>query len=151
MSKVGWKVLQEVECSSGIVIQNANTPEDTCLDSVSSRRVDIIAFNQVSKKGIILDPTIRMEQDTNQAEAVHQEKRAIYDPCIPYFKEKLGLNEIEVIGLYIGARGTIPNFFLQFMKNQSLPSTLIEDIVTTVLKKSVQICVHHLFSTVTEN
>jgi hypothetical protein len=130
MSKVGWKVLQEVECTGN-----------------GSRRVDIIAYNQVTKKGIILDPTVRMEQnDTNQPESVNREKKAIYDPCIPYFKEKLGLEDIEVIGLYIGARGTISKFFLDFMKTHGLISSLIDDIVISVLKKSVQICVHHLFS-----
>ena len=87
-----------------------------------------------------------MEQDTNQADAVNIEKRAIYEPCIPYFKEKLGLVDIQVIGLYVGARVTISKFFVRFLKDLGLPSMLIEDIVTTVLKKSVQICVHHLFS-----
>ena len=89
-----------------------------------------------------------MEQDVNQAEAVHQEKRAIYEPCIPYFKEKLGLDDIKVVGLYVGARGTITKFFLDFMKEHHLPAKLVEDVVTAVLKKSVQICVHHLFSNV---
>jgi hypothetical protein len=132
MSKNGWKVLQEVECTGN-----------------GSRRVDIIAYNQATKKGFILDPTVRMEQnDTNQSEAVNLAKKEIYDPCIPYFCEKLGLDDIEVIGLYIGARGTISKFFLDFMKTQGLLSTLIEDIVVSVLKKSVQICIHHLFSTV---
>ena len=124
------------------------TGEDGANDgSSSSRRVDIIAYNPVSKKGFILDPTVRMEQDTNQAEAVNLEKKAIYDPCIPYFKQKFGLVDIEVIGLYIGARGTISSFFVDFLKSEKLASSLIEDIVITVLKKSVQICVNHLFST----
>jgi hypothetical protein len=132
MTKLGWKVLQEVQCTGD-----------------GSKRVDIIAYKQDSKKGFILDPTVRMEQnDINQAEIVHQEKKAIYDPCIPYFQEKLGLEDIQVIGLYAGARGTISKFFLDFIKSQGLLSSLIGDIVTTVLKKSVQICVHHLFSTV---
>ena len=89
-----------------------------------------------------------MEQDANQAEAVDLEKESIYEPCIPYFKEKLGLNDIKVIGLYVGARGTITKFFMDFMKSFGIPAPLIEDIVITVLKKSVQICVHHLFSNV---
>ena len=80
------------------------------------------------------------------------EKKEIYDPCIQYFKDKLGLDEIKVIGLYIGARGTITKFFLDFLKEQGIPSSLlIEDIVTTVLKKSAQICTHHLFSITPSN
>ena len=132
MSKVGWKVLQEVQCTGD-----------------GSKRIDIIAYNQASKKGLILDPTIRMEQnDIHQAEAVNQEKKLHYDACIPYFQEKFGLENIEVIGLYVGARGTISKFFLDFIKSQALSMSLMEDIVISVLKKSVQICVHHLFSSI---
>ena len=156
MTKKGWKVLQEVECtgtSGELEESNADFITDQNHFSgssiVSSRRVDIIAYNLQTKVGFILDPTVRMEQDINQAENVHLEKKAIYDPCISYFKKKLGLSEIKVIGLYIGARGTITKFFLDFMKEQEIPPTLlIEDIVTTVLKKSAQICTHHLFSCV---
>ena len=153
MSRVGWKVQQEVQCSAiDDTIEDMdtesleNTPQTN--SSGSSRRVDIIAYNPVSKKGYILDPTIRMEQDSSQAEAVDLEKKAIYNPCIPYFKKKLGLEDIQVIGLYVGARGTITKFFLDFMKSFGIPTSLIEDVVTTVFKKSVQICVHHLYSSV---
>lgn len=148
MSKVGWKVLQEIECSAygNIEDPNSEEPGDNSNTVTASRRVDIIAYNPSSKKGLILDPTVRMEQDAGQAEAVNLEKKSIYNPCIPYFKDKLGLVDIQVIGLYVGARGTISKFFVDFLKHQGIPSMLIEDIVTTVLKKSVQICIHHLFS-----
>ena len=55
-----------------------------------------------------------MEQDANQAEAVNLEKKAIYDPCIPYFKQKFGLVDIEVFGLQVGARETISIFVVDF-------------------------------------
>ena len=151
MTKNGWKVLQEVECNSHSMKQINEDSDNSSVESFSSRRVDIIAYNQTTRKGVILDPTIRMEQNTNQADLVDLKKKAFYEPCIPYFKEKLGLDDIEVIGLYVGARGTISKFFLEFLKNHALPSTLIEDIVTTVLKKSAQICVHHLFSNIPDN
>ncbi|KAJ4436365.1 hypothetical protein ANN_18997 [Periplaneta americana] len=36
-------------------------------------------------------PTIRMERDLNQAHQVDQEKRAIYEPCIPYLSAKYNI------------------------------------------------------------
>ncbi|KAJ4449357.1 hypothetical protein ANN_00755 [Periplaneta americana] len=48
----GWEVHEEVHCIS----------EDD-----SHRRADIIAINRQQQKAIIIDPTIRMERDLNQA------------------------------------------------------------------------------------
>ncbi|KAJ4435195.1 hypothetical protein ANN_23771 [Periplaneta americana] len=72
----GWEVHEEVHCIS----------EDD-----SHRRADIIAINRQQQKAIIIDPTIRMERDLNQAHQVDQEKRAIYEPCIPYFSAKYNI------------------------------------------------------------
>src|SRR5205814_10224820 len=67
MSKVGWKVLQEVQCTGD-----------------GSKRVDIIAYNQAARKELTLDPTIRMKQNnSNQAKAVNEENKLHYNPCIP--------------------------------------------------------------------
>ncbi|KAJ4434639.1 hypothetical protein ANN_23202 [Periplaneta americana] len=56
------------------------------------------------------------------------------------------LEDIEVIGLLIGARGVIPKFFESFRKTFELPQTLIADIITSVLKRSCQILSHHIHS-----
>ncbi|KAJ4452015.1 hypothetical protein ANN_03529 [Periplaneta americana] len=69
----GWEVHEEVHCIS----------EDD-----SHRRADIIAINRQQQKAIIIDRTIRMERDLNQAHQVDQENRTIYEPCIPYLKAK---------------------------------------------------------------
>ncbi|KAJ4451078.1 hypothetical protein ANN_02516 [Periplaneta americana] len=71
-----WEVHEEVHCIS----------EDD-----SHRRADIIAINRQQQKAIIIDPTIRMERDLNQAHQVDQEKRAIYEPCIPYLSAKYNI------------------------------------------------------------
>ncbi|KAJ4436314.1 hypothetical protein ANN_18945 [Periplaneta americana] len=63
----GWEVHEEVHCIS----------EDD-----SHRRADIIAINRHQQKAIIIDPTIRMERDLNQAHQVDQEKRVIYEPYL---------------------------------------------------------------------
>ncbi|KAJ4427579.1 hypothetical protein ANN_25227 [Periplaneta americana] len=70
----------------------------------SSRRIDIIAYSQTTKKGYIIDPTIRIETGSSQPEDVNQEKINIYLPTVDYFKVKYQLENIEVIGLLIGAR-----------------------------------------------
>ncbi|KAJ4435340.1 hypothetical protein ANN_17951 [Periplaneta americana] len=72
----GWEVHEEVHCIS----------EDD-----PHRRADLIAINRQQQKAIIIDPTIRMERDLNQAHQVDQEKRAIYEPCIPYLSAKYNI------------------------------------------------------------
>ncbi|KAJ4441024.1 hypothetical protein ANN_10873, partial [Periplaneta americana] len=67
-----------------------------------SSRIDIIAYSQTTKKGYIIDPTIRNEMGSSQSEDVNKEKINIYLPTVDYFKAKYQLE--EVIGLLIGAR-----------------------------------------------
>ncbi|KAJ4438917.1 hypothetical protein ANN_14871 [Periplaneta americana] len=45
----------------------------------SSRRIDIIAFQENSSKDYILDPTVRFEHHKGQPEEVNNEKRSIYE------------------------------------------------------------------------
>ena len=94
----------------------------------------------------MLDPTIRFEKNGNQAEEVDQEKRDKYKDTIPALRTKFNLNTIEIIGLYLGARGTIPIFFENFRKRFGLPKSMVEDIVISILKSSTQIIHNHLYS-----
>ncbi|KAJ4442032.1 hypothetical protein ANN_11896 [Periplaneta americana] len=82
----------------------------------------------------------------SQPEDVNKEKINIYLPRVDYFKAKYQLEDIEVIGLLIGARGVIPKFFESFRKTFELPQTLTADIITSVLKRSCQILSHHIHS-----
>ncbi|KAJ4436583.1 hypothetical protein ANN_16616 [Periplaneta americana] len=102
-------------------------------------RIDIIEYSQTTKKGYIIDPTIRIETGSSQPEDVNQEKINIYLPTVDYFKAKYQLENIELIGLLIGARGVISKFFESFRKTFELPQTLTADIITSVLKRSHQI------------
>ena len=70
----------------------------------------------------MLDPTIRMEKDGDQAKGVDEEKRNKYKDSIPDLLQKYNLVSIDIIGLYIGARGTITNFFEEFRKKLQLPN-----------------------------
>lgn len=131
LRKKSWIVEEEVFCLA---------------TNGSSRRIDIIAYSQTTKKGYIIDPTIRIETGSSQPEDVNQEKINIYLPTVDYFKAKYQLEDIEVIGLLIGARGVIPKFFESFRKTFELPQTLTADIITSVLKRSCQILSHHIHS-----
>ncbi|KAJ4452255.1 hypothetical protein ANN_03773 [Periplaneta americana] len=131
LRKKSWIVEEEVFCLA---------------TNGSSRRIDIIAYSQTTKKGCIIDPTIRIETGSSQPEDVNQEKINIYLPTVGYFKTKYQLEDIEVIGLLIGARGVIPKFFESYRKTFELPQTLTADIITSVLKRSCQILSHHIHS-----
>jgi len=60
--------------------------------------------------------------------------------------KKYQLKQIEVIGLMIGARGTIPKFFEDFRKRFQLPKDLIHKIVMNVLRGSCNILHNHLYN-----
>ncbi|KAJ4428860.1 hypothetical protein ANN_25853 [Periplaneta americana] len=129
--KKSWTVEEEVFCLA---------------TNGSSRRIDIIEYSQTTKKGYTIDPTIRIETGNSQPEDVNKEKINIYLPTVDHFKAKYQLEDIEVIGLVIGARGVIPKFFESFRKTFELPQTLNADIITSVLKRSCHILSHHIHS-----
>src|SRR5271154_2727183 len=99
----------------------------------STRRIDIIAFDNVPKYGYVIDPTVRMENGENQPEEVNKEKQEIYNACITDLLQKYQLKHIEVIGLLIGARGTITKFFEEFRGKFRLPKSLRDEVVLTAL------------------
>ncbi|KAJ4444108.1 hypothetical protein ANN_05897 [Periplaneta americana] len=70
----------------------------------SVRRIDIIAIKNHS--AYILDPTIRFETHADQPHEVDSEKKRIYEPTIPFYKDKYSLSHIDVMGLMVGARET---------------------------------------------
>ncbi|KAJ4449524.1 hypothetical protein ANN_00925 [Periplaneta americana] len=70
----------------------------------STRRIDIIAFKESIRSGFIIDSTVRFETDEEQPAEVDKEKKNIYNPTIPYYLQKYQLEELEVIGILVGAR-----------------------------------------------
>ena len=130
LKKKGWKVVEEVHCVA---------------TGGSNRRLDILAYNEKTKSGTVIDPTIRFETSLNQPSEVDEEKRKIYEQCEVYLKEKYCLNRLSVTGLMIGARGTITKHFDNFMKEFGIPSKFKNEIVLIVLKGSCQIVFNHLY------
>ena len=126
-----WNVFEEVHCIN---------------PSRSTQRIDILVFKNKNDKSYILDPTIRFETGGNQPEEVNLEKKAHYDSVIPYFKDKYKLADIEVIGLFIGARGTISLDFENFRTKFDLSKEMRNSIALSVIKSSVQILQHHTYN-----
>ena len=93
LRKLHWEVHEEVHCVA---------------EGGSIRRADIVALNRQQQKAMILDPTVRFEQDGQQAIKVDEEKRTIYSPCIPHFSERYNIPVAawEVKSLLFDARGT---------------------------------------------
>lgn len=114
------------------------------------RRVDLLVVDKKKKQGWILDPTIRIERDPIDGEhqfvVVDREKKAIYEPCVPYFLKNFKLNSMSVHGLFIGARGTISRSFVDTLKSFHVSRNLLEEIVITVVKRSSQITSAHLYN-----
>ncbi|KAJ4441157.1 hypothetical protein ANN_11008 [Periplaneta americana] len=115
----GWIVEEEISCLA---------------ENGSTRQVDILAYNADTKQGIIVDRTIRSEVECHQSAEVHLEKKSIYEPTVNYFKLKYALIHVEVFGLLIGTRGTIPAFFEEFQWQFALPTSLRDDIVIMVVQ-----------------
>ena len=128
--KKGLDVYEEVHCISGMD---------------STRRIDMIVLSADKKSGLVIDPTIRIEKAEDQPEETDREKRNIYEPCAPYLCEKYGIQNVEVVGLFIGSRGTISTFLYNFVKKHKLGKELVKNIVTSVLKSSAHILHNHLF------
>lgn len=107
-------------------------------------RIDMIAF-QDTNKGWIIDPTIRMESHADQPIEVHNEKCSIYNATISYYKNKYQLKDIVVLGLMVGARGTITSQFVQFCRQFNLDKNFIKEIAISTLRDSITILKNHLY------
>ncbi|KAJ4446516.1 hypothetical protein ANN_13212 [Periplaneta americana] len=94
----------------------------------SVRRIDIIAIKNNS--AYILDPTIRFETHADQPYEVDSEKKRIYEPTIPFYKDKYSLSRIDVIGLMVGARvGSIMNPLVDLVGIAMMSMRLIDPFV----------------------
>lgn len=116
--------------------------EKTCFAVAGSlKRFDILAIDKNTRNAYNLDSTIRYEASESQPVEVDEEKKCHYEPTLPDLTNKY--NNVEVIGLMIGARGTIPNFFDEFRHRFNLPKSINNDIVVSVIKDSVYILRNH--------
>ena len=92
----------------------------------------------------LLTPTIRFEISKTQPSDVHREKKAIYEPTIPYVLDKYNIENISVTGLFLGARGTITKLFVSWREKYKIEREVQEKMVITIIKYSVAILRNHL-------
>ena len=131
LSAKNYEVFEEVHCLA---------------TNGSTRRADIIAIEKSSRRGFIIDPTVRFETDVDQPLAVDIEKKSIYEPTIPYFQQKYKIDNFTVIGLMIGSRGTVPKLLLDFTKKFAIPKQLCTDVALLAWKGSIELLTNHLYS-----
>ena len=134
----GMKVKHEAECKS--------TTGD-------NHRVYLVAFpmHTNTDKAYIIDPTIRWEDNKDVGAEVHAEKRRIYEPCIPFLKQRFaaafGNREYEVIGLWMGARGTISKNMVEFFDRFQLDRRKLLELSNTVVWDSLDMLHNHIYAT----
>ena len=64
---------------------------------------------------------------------------------LPDIQARCKLKNIEVIGLLVGARGTIPKFFSEICKKFKIEKSVVEDIGIEALRGSRRILANHLY------
>ena len=94
-----------------------------------------------------MDLTVRFERDVHQAAQIDQEKKAIYELCLPYLADKfqIPLSNWIVIGLLFGARGSASKFSVGTLKALKITVFEIDLIILQVLKGSLQILKYQLY------
>ena len=124
--------------------------EVKCIDGQGSNRsVDILAFEPNTNKAFIIDPTIRYESNVDMDLVVQQEKQAIYGTCSTDLNNKYsqyGDREYEVIGLWLGARGSIGTGVTDFFDRFHLDKGLLPEITEAILVDSIHMIHHHIYA-----
>jgi len=131
----GLEVHEEVHC----LAQNEE-------NSHQNRRADIVILDRTNNKGTILDPTLRWEtNEENQDKLIDEEKKSIYEPTIPFFKEKYHISDWEVHGLWFGARGTASPLLKDFFKKNKLEMRELKEMCLVVMRDTLNIIHKHIY------
>ncbi|KAJ4448482.1 hypothetical protein ANN_10498 [Periplaneta americana] len=99
-----------------------------------------------TRSGFIIDSTVRFETNEEQPAEVDKEKKNIYNPTIPYYLQKYQLEELEVIGLLVGARDNATIFMKDVFKRLGIRTSIIPIVTLAALKGSIALLKHHLYS-----
>ena len=124
--------------------------EAYCEDQAgSSRFIDILAFQPGTNRAYIIDPTIRFEGNDDMDKTVREEKERIYRPCIPDLGERYkayGRREFEVLGIWLGARGTVGRSLVELFERFGLDKSKLPELAETALTDSIRIIHHHIYA-----
>ena len=99
------------------------------------------------KRGLILDPRVRVEKDPDQALHVIDEE-AIYRPCILHLSERYNLspNALEVKGLPFGARGAAFTYTVNFLRELNITEQKNRKTCNGILRDSINILHNSLYT-----
>ncbi|BES95949.1 Hypothetical protein NTJ_08758 [Nesidiocoris tenuis] len=132
----GWEVHEEIHCRS----QDDEGGEQ-------NRRADIVVIDRTQDRAMIIDPTLRWESNADSLDIdIDREKKSIYEPTVPYFREKYGVTNWEVHGLWFGVRGTASPLLRGFFKRFQIANTTLAELCLTVLRDTLHIIHRHLYS-----
>jgi len=96
---------------------------------------------------MILDLTLRWKTNAdNQDKLVNKEKKSIYEPTVPFFKEKYQINNWKVHGLWFGAHGSTSRLLRDFFKNEALELRELKEMCLAVMRNTLNIIHKHLYS-----
>ena len=79
---------------------------------------------------------------------VQAEKESIYASCFPDLKQRykqIGNKEGQVIGLWLGSRGTISTQIVAFFNQFGLDKKHLPELAESVLVDSVHMLHHHIY------
>ncbi|BET00636.1 Hypothetical protein NTJ_13452 [Nesidiocoris tenuis] len=132
----GWEEHEEIHCRS----QDDEGGEQ-------NRRADIVVIDRTQDRAMIIDPTLRWESNADSLDIdIDREKMSIYEPTVPYFREKYGVTNWEVHGLWFGVRGTASPLLRGFFKRFQIANTTLAELCLTVLRDTLHIIHRHLYS-----
>ena len=124
--------------------------EAPCIDeNGSNRRIDILVFDPKSNRAFIIDPTVRFETNREMDAEVQREKAQVYEQCIPDLKRRYsqwGERDFEVIGVWVGARGTIGTSVIRLFERFDLSKARIPELAECVLSSSIRMVHHHIYA-----
>src|SRR5690625_3942686 len=120
-----------------------------CTDENGSTRfIDIVANDHNSSQAFIVDPTIRYETNSDIGKEVQEEKERLYAGCAnslnAKFSSRFGHRDYQVIGLWMGARGTVSKGLSNFFSNFRLGKMILPELAEEVLVASIRMLHHHI-------
>lgn len=104
--------------------------------SLKTLKPDLVAVDELGKKGFILDPTVVSEDRMAESFEI-KEKR--YSPLIEKIKSDFSVNEVVVAGLVLGVRGIIPAATVDTLSSIGLGGgAFLEKLVLAIVRGSLR-------------
>jgi len=128
----GYHCVVEAHCKDG----------DGC-----NRFVDILAAKAGQRTAFIVDPTIRWESNRDVGEEVQRDKTSTYESCVADIKQNYSFvynKDIEVVGLWWGARGTVTTQVANFFDRLGLDKSKLPEMAESILVDSIGMLRHHI-------